>query len=126
MKKVDLILIAAPSGAGKNSFLVRALEDFSQLEDIVTYTTRQPRQGEEDGKHYHFVSLEKFQILMKKGFFLEWSRVHSACYGTSRKSLEKAWERKKTAILDIDVQGVDKITRIYGTAISIFILPPSP
>lgn len=125
MKKVKMILIAAPSGTGKNSFLSRALGEFPQLEDIVTYTTRNPRFAEKRGCHYHFVSPEKFQILIDKGFFVEWSRVHDALYGTSHRSLERAWEREKVAILDIDVQGVDKMTGIYKDAVSVFIMPPS-
>ncbi len=125
MKKVNIILIAAPSGAGKNSFMSRALKEFPRLEDIITYTTRSPRFGEKEGDPYHFISREKFRTLIDHDFFVEWSVVHDAFYGTSRQSLKEAWEREKVAILDIDVQGVEKITRVYEDAVSIFILPPS-
>ena len=125
MKKVDIILIAAPSGAGKNSFMSRALKEFSRLEDIITYTTRSPRFGEKQGDPYHFVSPEEFQAFIEKDFFVEWSVVHDAFYGTSRQSFEKAWGRGKVAILDIDIQGVEKITKIYKNTVTVFILPPS-
>lgn len=125
MSTVRLILIAAPSGAGKNSFMSRALEDFPKLVDIVTFTTRPMRHGEKDGEHYHFLSKAEFEKRVQQGFFAEWSPVHDSFYGTSRQSLEDAWAAGRVGIMDIDVQGVEKFTKIYGDAISIFILPPS-
>lgn len=125
MSDVRMILIAAPSGAGKNSFMQRALSDFPQLQDIVTYTTRQMREGEVSGVDYHFVTREDFEQKIEKNFFVEWSPVHDSLYGTSHKSLEDSWASGRVAIMDIDVQGVDKFTQIYSDAISIFILPPS-
>ena len=125
MSDVRMILIAAPSGAGKNSFMQRALKDFPRLQDIVTYTTRAMREGEVNGEDYHFVTREEFEAKIGEGFFVEWSPVHDSLYGTSRNSLEQSWAEGRVAIMDIDVQGVDKFTKIYGDAISIFILPPS-
>ena len=125
MKTVNMILIVAPSGAGKNSFMSRSLKEFPQLEDIVTYTTRSLRFGEKQGDPYHFVNREKFQTLIDQDFFVEWSLVHDALYGTSHQSLKEAWKQEKVAILDIDVQGVNKITKVYRNAVSIFIMPPS-
>lgn len=120
-----MILIAAPSGAGKNSFMGRALKDFPVLKDVVTYTTRQQRQGEVQGEDYHFISRPDFEAKITQGFFVEWSPVHDRLYGTSRQSLEEAWAEGRVAIMDIDVQGVEKFTKIYPDAISVFILPPS-
>jgi len=120
-----MILIAAPSGAGKNSFMDRALHDFPQLVDIITYTTRQMRHGEKQGDPYHFVTRFEFENLIQDGFFVEWSRVHDSLYGTSRRSLQTVWAQGKVAIMDIDIQGVEKFTKLYSDAISIFILPPS-
>lgn len=120
-----MILIAAPSGAGKNSFMERALKDFPVLKDIITYTTRAQRQGEVQGRDYHFVTRSEFEDKIKQNFFVEWSPVHDSLYGTSHKSLEQAWGEGRVAIMDIDVQGVEKFTKIYPDAISIFILPPS-
>ncbi len=125
MNEVRMILIAAPSGAGKNSFMGRALRDFPVLKDIVTYTTRNQRAGEVSGQDYHFISKPDFEDKISQGFFAEWSPVHDSLYGTSRQSLEDAWADKRVAIMDIDVQGVEKFMKIYPDAISIFILPPS-
>lgn len=125
MKRVKLILVAAPSGAGKNSFLDRALRDFSQLKDVITYTTREMRHGEVQGNPYHFISSEEFKQKVEENFFVEWAHVHDSIYGTSRQSLEETWTEGKVAIMDIDVQGVAEFKRLYPEAVSIFILPPS-
>ncbi len=120
-----MILIAAPSGAGKNSFMGRALQDFPVLKDIVTYTTRGQRQGEADGEDYHFISNSDFKDKVSQGFFAEWSPVHDHLYGTSHQSLVETWAEGRVAIMDIDVQGVEKFMKIHPEGISIFILPPS-
>jgi guanylate kinase len=125
MSKTPMILIAAPSGAGKNSFMDRAIAEFPQLVDIITYTTRAMRHGEQQGDPYHFISRQDFESKVEQGFFVEWSPVHDSLYGTSRQSLEQVWAQGKVAIMDIDVQGVEKFTQIYPNAVSIFILPPS-
>ena len=125
MSQVKMILIAAPSGAGKNSFMGRALKEFPVLKDVVTYTTRERREGEVDGVDYHYVKKEDFLRKVEEGFFAEWSPVHDSLYGTSHQSLEQAWAEGRVAIMDIDVQGVEKFMKIYPDAISVFILPPS-
>jgi guanylate kinase len=125
MNKIRMILIAAPSGAGKNSFMEKAMTDFPVLKDIITYTTRSMRHGEVQGDPYHFITREDFEKKIDQGFFVEWSPVHDSLYGTSRQSLEDAWAEGRVAIMDIDVQGVEKFTKIYPDAISLFILPPS-
>ncbi len=125
MKQVQLILIAAPSGAGKNSFMDRAMSQFPVLKDIVTYTTRAKRSGEVDGQDYHFITKKEFEDRIQQDFFAEWSPVHDSLYGTSHQSLRQAWSEGRVAIMDIDVQGVEKFMKIYPEAISIFILPPS-
>ena len=125
MSQIRLLLLAAPSGAGKNSFLSRLLRDINLLKDIVTYTTREKRDHEIDGKDYHFVSPEDFAAKIKTGYFAEWAQVHDKMYGTSHQSLESAWSEGKVAIMDIDVQGVRELKKLYPDAISLFILPPS-
>ena len=125
MSQVKLILIAAPSGAGKNSLMVRALKDFPTLLDVVTYTTRERREGEVHGQDYHFIQKSEFEKMIEEDLFAEWSPVHDSLYGTSHQSLKQAWAENRVAIMDIDVQGVEKFTKIYPDAISIFILPPS-
>ena len=125
MSQTRLILIAAPSGAGKNSFMKRALADFPRLLDVVTYTTRPRREGETSGVDYHFIDKSDFRDRIEKGFFVEWAHVHDSLYGTSRQSLEEAWAQGRVAIMDIDIQGVEKFSEIYPDSVSIFILPPS-
>jgi guanylate kinase len=125
MSQVKMILIAAPSGAGKNSFMSRALKDFPKLLDVVTFTTRPQRAGEVQGVDYHFISKEDFENKIEQNFFAEWSPVHDSLYGTSHQSLEDTWAQGRVAIMDIDVQGVEKFMKIYPEAVSIFILPPS-
>jgi guanylate kinase len=125
MTKGQLLLIAAPSGAGKNSFLSRALRDFPVLSDVVTYTTRAKRHDEVPGKDYHFISDEDFRKKVDEDFFAEWAQVHDKHYGTSRKSLQEIWDRGQVGIMDVDVQGVKTLKSLFPQAISIFILPPS-
>ncbi len=125
MSKIRMILIAAPSGAGKNSFMEKAMADFPVLKDIITYTTRSMRHGEKLGDPYHFIKKEEFEKRIREGFFVEWSPVHDSLYGTARQSLEETWSEGRVAIMDIDVQGVEKFTKLYPDAISIFIMPPS-
>ena len=102
----------------------RALADFPKLKDVITYTTRSPRVGE-DPNAYHFITYEKFQAFIEKDFFVEWAHVHNSLYGISRQSLEETWTDGQVAIMDIDIQGVEKLKSLYPDAVSIFILPPS-
>lgn len=125
MSVTNMILVAAPSGAGKNSFISRALEDFPQLKDVVTYTTRNQRHGEEQGVDYHFIDQGDFEQRAEQGFFAEWSKVHDSLYGTSHQGLKETWSEGRVAIMDIDIQGVEKLNQIYPNSISVFILPPS-
>jgi guanylate kinase len=120
-----MIIVAAPSGAGKSSFVERATKELSVLVDTVTYTTRAMREGESDGKPYHFVDRRKFQELVASGFFVEWAEVHTNLYGTPLHQLEDAWAQNKVVIMDVDVQGAETFKKKYPDASTIFILPPS-
>ena len=120
-----LIIVAAPSGAGKSSFVERVHREVRGLRDTVTYTTRAMRVGESEGHPYHFVSLDRFEELKGQGFFVEWARVHSNFYGTPLHQLTDAWAVGEIVIMDIDVQGADTFKRLYPDAFTIFILPPS-
>ena len=120
-----MIIVAAPSGAGKSSFLARAISEFEQLRDTVTYTTRRMRAGESEGSPYHFVSIERFRQLVSDGFFVEHAAVHDNFYGTPFHQLEDAWRDGKVIIMDVDVQGADTFRSKFPDAKSIFILPPS-
>jgi guanylate kinase len=120
-----LIIVAAPSGAGKSSFVERALKEISELEDIVTYTTRSMRHFEIQNFQYHFISHDEFQKKINEGFFVEWAKVHSNLYGTSYSSIEEAGRRGHVGIMDVDIQGVRTLKKAYPDAATIFILPPS-
>src|ERR1022692_3199825 len=103
--KTKIILIIGPTAVGKSSILERALNDYPQLMDIITYTTRPMRTGESEGHPYHFVSEADFKALIAKNHFIEWAIVHGRMYGTPRDQVGLAGERGKTIIIDIDVQG---------------------
>ncbi len=120
-----MIIIAAPSGAGKSSFVDRITRELPRLCDTVTYTTRAVRAGESEGDPYHFVSPERFEELVQQNFFAEWAYVHHNRYGTPFYQLEDAWRADRVIIMDVDVQGADTFKRKFPDARSIFILPPS-
>ncbi|MFJ5446498.1 guanylate kinase [Methylobacillus methanolivorans] len=123
--KGNLFIITAPSGAGKTS-LVRALLDGDEhIKLSVSHTTRQPRPGEEDGVHYHFVEESRFVELLNHGDFLESAQVHGAYYGTSQSTVNAVLAEGYDLILEIDWQGAQQVRNQYAEAISIFILPPS-
>jgi guanylate kinase len=123
--KTRMIIVAAPSGAGKSSFVERICRENTRLEDTVTFTTRKMRLGESEGHPYHFVPMEKFEALKNQGFFVEWARVHTNFYGTPMEQLENAWAKGKCVIMDIDIQGAATFKSKFPDAKSIFILPPS-
>lgn len=125
MSAKKTLLIIGPTAVGKSTLLERALKDFSQLRDIITYTTRAPRQGESEGNPYHFVSEEKFRALLKENFFLEHAIVHGLLYGTPRNQVDEAHRRGDIAIMDIDVQGAKKMLQFYPEAVTVFVMPPS-
>lgn len=120
-----MIVISAPSGAGKSSFLSKALGEFPQLVDTITYTTRQKRTGEVDGDPYYFVDHDKFQKLVSEDFFVEWAHVYGNCYGTPQDQIDEVIASGQTIIMDVDVQGAETFKRKYPESQSIFILPPS-
>lgn len=121
----NLFIISAPSGAGKTS-LVRALLNLDTHIDLsVSYTTRDPRDGELDGKDYHFVSRETFLAMAKRGEFLESAEVYGNLYGTSQTWISQEIAKGRDILLEIDWQGAAQIRRLFPECISIFILPPS-
>jgi guanylate kinase len=120
-----LFIITAPSGAGKTSLVHELLSSDRRLHLSISYTTRQPRPGEENGKDYHFVSTETFSKMQKAGDFLESALVHGNYYGTSRNWLLTQIQDGKDIILEIDWQGAKQVRSAFPEAIGIFILPPS-
>lgn len=121
----NLFIICAPSGAGKTS-LVRALLDINPDIDLsVSYTTRAPRSGEQDGRDYHFVDRETFHAMAKRGEFLESAEVYGNLYGTSQTWISQENSRGRDILLEIDWQGAAQVRHLFPDCISIFILPPS-
>lgn len=123
--KGNLIIVSAPSGAGKTTLVERALQRLPHVQASVSYTSRPPRAGEQDGVHYHFVSPEEFRAMIARGEFLEYAEVHDNLYGTGRKAVEAMRTAGTDVILVIDVQGAENARREFPDAISIYILPPS-
>lgn len=121
----SLYVIAAPSGAGKTTLTRMALAQNPRLALSVSTTTRAPRPGEEDGVHYHFVSVEAFKAMQAGGEFLESAEVHGNFYGTTRSGIEALLREDRDVILEIDWQGAQQVRRIYPESVGIFIVPPS-
>lgn len=123
--RTKLFVVSAPSAAGKSSLCERALKEFSNLEDIITYTTRSMRPGESEGMPYHFVTKEEFLRLKEKDFFIESATVHTNYYGTPRDVFDRAWSQGKYLIMDVDVQGAAHFRSIFPNAAYVFITVPS-
>ena len=124
--KTKIIIVSAPSGAGKSSFVERICKEDPRLRDTVTFTTRAMRKGESEGHPYHFVSEQRFLELRSQNYFVEWAEVHNRYYGTPLVQLEEAWKQNQCVIMDVDVQGARTFVEKYPeSARSIFILPPS-
>jgi guanylate kinase len=125
LKKV--IILAAPSGAGKTTITKYLLERFSRLAFSVSATTRAPRGAEQDGVEYHFLSLAKFEGLIYDNEFIEYEQVYEGVYyGTLKSELERIWALGKVPVLDIDVKGAIRVQQQLGEkSLSIFIMPPS-
>lgn len=120
-----LYIISAPSGAGKTSLIAKLLETLDGAEMAVSHTTRKPREGEIDGKHYHFVSADEFLNGVHNGEFLEHANVFGNHYGTSRKAVDDLLLKGLDVILEIDWQGAQQVRELVPDARTIFILPPS-
>ena len=121
-----LFIISAPSGSGKSTLVSQVRSLVEGLEFSISYTTRQPRGSEEDGREYHFVERRDFERMIAAGGFLEWAEVFGNYYGTAVAALAHAKHAGKDLLLDIDVQGAMQIMKKLPEAVSIFILPPSP
>jgi len=120
-----LFVVTAPSGAGKSSLIQAILKDDPTLKLSVSYTTRAPRPGEQDGREYHFVDEPTFLAMRDRGEFLEHAQVHGHRYGTSKKVILDALARGEDLLLEIDWQGARQVRALYPACVGIFILPPS-
>ncbi len=118
-------IVSAPSGAGKTTLCKMAVAFFPGLRHSISYTTRPPRDGEVDGEDYRFIDDAGFDRMVESGEFLEYAGVHGKRYGTSRKDLAGLLDEGTDVILDIDVQGAEKVRGRLSGGVYIFILPPS-
>lgn len=122
----ELFILSGPSGTGKTTLIHRLMERrLGGLAFSVSHTTRKPREGEVDGRDYHFVDHATFDAMIAAGRFLEWEKVHDNCYGTSRDEVFPRLEQGTDVILDIDVKGAEDVLAQHQAAVSIFLLPPS-
>src|SRR6187399_2145810 len=121
-----LIIITAPSGAGKSSITRYLMNKYPKLSFSVSAATRQPRSNEINGVHYYFISVEEFQQKIKDDAFIEWEMVYEGkYYGTLKSEVQRIWEEGKTPVLDIDVQGAIHVQQQFKeNVLSIFIEPP--
>jgi guanylate kinase len=126
MKREGLILIlSAPSGAGKTSLCRELFKTFPDMKESVSYTTRAPRPGEVEGEAYHFVTNEVFESMVAEDAFAEWAEVHGNKYGTALRTLEEARKNGVDLVLDIDCQGALKLKEQFEGGVYVFIMPPS-
>ena len=126
--KHKIIVLAAPSGAGKTSIKSRLLAELpDKLSFSISAATRKIRAGEQDGVDYFFIDVEEFKHKIDNNQFVEWEMVYpGSYYGTTIDEMQRIWNENKTPILDIDVQGAMHVKELYGKrAITIFIKPPS-
>jgi guanylate kinase len=128
MKDQKLIIFTAPSGAGKTTIVHFLLNKFpGKLGFSVSAATRPPRENEQNGRDYYFMSVEEFKDKIQRNEFVEWEMVYEGkYYGTLRSDIERIWELGKTPVLDIDVQGAVHVQQQYqAITMSVFIEPPS-
>ena len=124
-KRGTVFIISAPSGSGKTTLTNELLRLVPDLNFSISYTTREPRGSEQNGREYFFVTRDEFEKMLAAGEFLEHADVFGNFYGTARRFLEQATAQGKDLLLDIDVQGAQQVKRKMPEAVSVFILPPS-
>lgn len=121
----QLIVVSAPSGAGKTSLVRYVVDNLPDVKASISYTTRQPRPGEIDGVHYNFVSKKEFQNMIHDMAFLEHAIVHNHLYGTSKFHVQRQLSEGNDVILEIDYQGAQEVKKNFPEAVLVYILPPS-
>ena len=124
-KQGHLFIISAPSGGGKTTLSKAVVNRFNDIFYSVSYTTRSPRNGEQDGVDYYFIQKKDFEKRIESGHWAEWAEVHGNYYGTSAEFLDKGLDSGHDMLLDIDVQGTIQILGRYPDSVTIFIMPPS-
>lgn len=125
MRKGNLFIVAAPSGAGKTSLVRALIQSVPDITVSISHTTRAPRAGEQDGVHYYFITPDQFQSMVAQQVFLEHATVFDRSYGTSRDAVLQHLGNGIDVILEIDWQGARQVRTTFPDVICIFILPPS-
>lgn len=127
MEKGRVVIISAPSGAGKSTIVRHLLGKGLNLEFSVSATTRAPRGKERNGVEYYFLSEKAFREKVRDGYFIEWEEVYSGqLYGTPKSEIERIWSHGNHVLFDVDVRGGINLKRTFGNdAVSVFIMPPS-
>ena len=120
-----LFILCAPSGAGKTTLCDALRRQRPHLAYSVSYTTRSPRQGEQNGKDYFFISTKEFEQGIAQGRWAEWANVHGNYYGTSAQWIDRTLNSGGHILLDIDLQGARQMVKRFPQAITVFIMPPS-
>ncbi len=124
-RKGLLIVVSAPSGAGKTTLCREMADAIPYLKYSISYTTRAPRPGERDGKDYIFVSEDEFKKMVGRDEFAEWAEVHNHYYGTHEGFLKRTLATGTDVLLDVDTQGAKLLKKRFPEAVFIFVLPPS-
>ena len=124
-RATSVIVVSAPSGAGKSTVLARVLQEVGEIRFSISHTTRKRRGDEKDGVDYYFVDIPTFNALKAQGKLLESAQVHGHLYGTGLAELERAGREGVDLLLDVDVQGASQVRDKLPDAVTVFILPPS-
>lgn len=120
-----LFIVSAPSGAGKTTLCRAVRQQYSKLAYSVSYTTRLPRDGEQHGRDYHYISEQEFKLGIEQGRWAEWAKVHGNFYGSSAQWIDRTLQAGRHILMDIDMQGARQMLQCFPQAITIFIMPPS-
>ena len=124
--KLDAVVISGPAGVGKGTLIKKLMDSHpGKFGFSVSHTTRDPRPGEVDGVHYHFVTREKFESMIKNGEFLEHADVQGKMYGTSKAAVDKVRRSGAVCILEVDVKGAERLKSANFSCYFIFVRPPS-
>ena len=121
-----MVIVVAPSGAGKSTFIEEIIKRSELgLKDTITFTTRSRRLTESEGDPYHFITKKEFETKIKEGFFIEWAKVHSSYYGTSLEQIRDYWKGGYVPIMDVDIQGAETFKSKFPEALVVFVRPPN-
>jgi len=122
-----LLILSAPSGAGKTTIVRHLLKKFPNLEFSISACSRPKRNLEVDGKDYYFLSVDEFKNRIANNEFIEWEEVYAGSYyGTLKSEIERIWTKNNIVVFDVDVKGGINLKKIFGhSALSIFVMPPS-